>query len=237
MRSSLVELDLIRKCFHFRMAHKDERYEIVEGDQRSPCSNSCQHSAAIPSRERNQEHSSSSFQICFCSSGSSHVTLTGSTGSLSTGAICLSSSDHSMDRSEWSRVLPDVKSIDGNSSTTDTAATKHRRLKLNSFVNIPSVVLTSSQSTLGSDTDELYTKETLKDADVDVREHPIKKVDSLEVIGNARPIPLAKNASRQKPLFPSGQKFRVNTKRTFPSTTATSNLDAVYFVSVSRASS
>ena len=143
-----------------------------------------------------------------------------------------------MDRLEWSRVLPDVKSLDGNSSTSDAALTKDPRFKLNSFVNIPSVVLTSSQSTLGSDTDELYTKETLKDADVDVREHPIKKVDSLEVIGNTRSIPLAKNASRQKPLFPSGQKFRVNTRRTFPPrTTVTSNRDAIYSVSVSTASS
>ena len=140
-----------------------------------------------------------------------------------------------MDRLEWSRVLPDMKSLDGNSSTSDAALTKDPRFRLNSFVNIPSVVLTSSQSTLGSDTDELYTKETLKDVDVDVREHPIKKVDSLEVIGNTRSIPLAKNASQPKPLFPSGQKFRVNTRRTFPSTT-TSNRDAIYSVSVSTAS-
>ena len=35
LMSSLVELDLIRKCLHFRMAQKDQRDDRVQGDQRS----------------------------------------------------------------------------------------------------------------------------------------------------------------------------------------------------------
>jgi hypothetical protein len=165
--------------------------------------------------------------------------LSGDTGSSS--SLMSSSSEthtslprHTIDQLAMNMGFSGAKSSAISPPSLAPASTTSSTTLINSAAMAPPLIITPShsQQKLGSNDDVSLIRENPKDAEGDVTQSVINKIDPIEMTSKPTTITVTKDTARRTAMLLAGPKFRINTKE-IPKDKLTVNNDIIYSVSVS----